>query len=906
MARENGSQFGRKANGWHRKSGPDVLPGGKPPVFSTGKEKATNLLPVAQENQLLNYYRTEALLAFEQIFEPLRIKAPPKLTPPASEPDTFSSSNVQFSSVGPNGSPDDFSDIFRYFGVPIAQDRKLIDSSTNRAPRLPLDTRKALAALGLATVSFVACGAPKTNGQTPTQEVTPLPGITTEYYPTASSTVTALPIKSTETTTPEPVKVAPGSIRNLYQATPQEIQAVIDNYNRGMGIGGGGLITSTENTPGKGKMIDFLVIHNNDGSVNVDRTTLQITSTLQIANENDKVFPDPYSNIMDSMTLTHTKQVLSTVPEGWQLSELGVWRRVDTTKVGDTVQNSAFDYVLGNLLNKRGEKVTALVVDLVLDGKRIPTWAVSETDDNGKSVVKVLDPNTKTLKNVAEFFPGIAIEPTVFVTSSNTLSGTVVPVTIVPPSATPTQVLSDVIAVTPTARLTLTPSPSPESTVIAASTVTASATASTTSILAPNAKPTSWMDRIPNPTETSIPTDESVENLPITPLIVDNFRTVMIKAGLPVSTTAEIIKDFKTNTITGTDGIQYQVKSTKDGGYPLMIKAEGGKWRSQVVTYLLESEGIKFGFPWENINNFWSKNRTRPTDALVSENSTISFPAGAFRWDIIFNNKAGKEMTTHVANGAWSDADAYINFTKENNINPGSPFIFGRSNGIDVKMSAADISQNVSTIVTKYSKDIHSWTFNELFDEQGALTFSRDKVNAALKAVRASDPSAQVVINTGAIETDPLTNKRYLEFITSLMTEGLIREGDIIGVQGHVGSLFNKTSKEMETALENFIKLGLKIRFTELDVMHVGTQNRHDEERKAYVYLQYFNAARDLNKKYNRNVVDAIIVYGTTNDTSWLRDDPINADSKFPALLNEDGSPELAYYLIAQNLAQGN
>ncbi|MCJ7434631.1 MAG: endo-1,4-beta-xylanase, partial [Anaerolineales bacterium] len=56
----------------------------------------------------------------------------------------------------------------------------------------------------------------------------------------------------------------------------------------------------------------------------------------------------------------------------------------------------------------------------------------------------------------------------------------------------------------------------------------------------------------------------------------------------------------------------------------------------------------------------------------------------------------------------------------------------------------------------------------------------------------------------------------------------------------------------------------------------------------------------NLNKSNSRNVVDSIIVWGTTNNSSWARD--INIEGTYPLLLNDDGTPELTYYLVSANI----
>ncbi len=491
------------------------------------------------------------------------------------------------------------------------------------------------------------------------------------------------------------------------------------------------------------------------------------------------------------------------------------------------------------------------------------------------------------------------------------------------PSATPMSVavLAPTSTATPTA--TATPSPTPTDTATPSPTPSPTATATPTPIPTLPPEQVGGLTGVPDPRVTN----PELFDLTRPDAPIPQFVNAMRSGGIEVLP-EEVLNNlqFISTKADGTplldqDGRPFivaaynfdpdpnQTGETLEGPIPLFIATQNKKgewrWNDTIITELLFTEGIKFGFPWENIYNFWARRGVRPPEELIAKYSKISTPAGAFRWDIIFRNEGGKNMTTQVANGAWLDADSYLAFTKENNIDPGAPFIFGRSNGIDSALSPSEIKKNVKTIVSRYKNRIRVWTFNELLDENGNLTFTNEQIRSALSAIRGEngvDPNATIMINLGDIEYNKTLNEKYYRLIQQLMGLGLLKPGDIIGIQGHVGILSDTTPDEIATSLERFINLGLRIRFTELDVLHVRDQSLSSQGKKAYVYGNYIEASLIINEKHP-NTVDAIIVYGVTHKTSWLRDYPeMYSDSIYPALLNDDGSPELSYYLLTNRI----
>jgi endo-1,4-beta-xylanase len=82
----------------------------------------------------------------------------------------------------------------------------------------------------------------------------------------------------------------------------------------------------------------------------------------------------------------------------------------------------------------------------------------------------------------------------------------------------------------------------------------------------------------------------------------------------------------------------------------------------------------------------------------------------------------------------------------------------------------------------------------------------------------------------------------------------------------------------IETSIEKFASLGLSIKVTELDVKIVGTINQD-----AYInQARYYKQILDIFKKH-KDVINTVVFWGVTDDTSWIEEDPLLFNDKFQA-----------------------
>jgi len=328
-------------------------------------------------------------------------------------------------------------------------------------------------------------------------------------------------------------------------------------------------------------------------------------------------------------------------------------------------------------------------------------------------------------------------------------------------------------------------------------------------------------------------------------------------------------------------------------GVPLAV-LNNGKWENRgIISELFLSKGILFGFPYDMENNPYRK-IVRPPNDIVGNYSKISFPEDSFYQDFTFSPKSIKPN--------WDNIDEYLEFVKKYNLDAGAPFIYWISLTNGYTTDNPKLLQERTKLIVEHCKDtIHAWTVNEIFDDNGKpkSTNTLENVRLVIKTIRDNDPDAKIVINDSGLEWTPKKDKAYFNFIEQLFDEGLLHKGDIVGNQGHNGIGYNKSPQDITNWFNKYAEIGINLRFTETDVFDVTKMSVSNEKKKAEIFLTYYRAGIILNNKFERTVLDAFIVYGSTNSSSWLRDLGRN---EYPVLLDDEGRPLLSYYLIIKAL----
>jgi len=343
------------------------------------------------------------------------------------------------------------------------------------------------------------------------------------------------------------------------------------------------------------------------------------------------------------------------------------------------------------------------------------------------------------------------------------------------------------------------------------------------------------------------------------------------------------------------DNVQFSFLVVND--IPLAIM-KNGKWNARsVIGELFLAKEILFGFPYNMEYNPFHRKIIRPLDDIVGEYSKISFPEDSFYQGFTF-----KDIDTG-SNPNWTEIDKYLAFIRKYSLDGGSPHIYWVTTDYRYTADNPQLLEVRTRLIVEHCKnDIHAWTINEIINDSGKPKSVNAINNARLviKTIRDTDPTAKIVMNDAGQEWSPQKDKAYFNFIKQLFDEGLLREGDIIGNQAHNGLLYDKSPQQIANWFEKYAKLGLNLRFTEADVFHVTKLSNSNETEKAKIFLTYYQAGMILDKQFGRPVLNAFIIFGSTNSSSWLRDMEIYEE--YPVILDDNGNPLLSYYLIVKKL----
>ncbi len=88
---------------------------------------------------------------------------------------------------------------------------------------------------------------------------------------------------------------------------------------------------------------------------------------------------------------------------------------------------------------------------------------------------------------------------------------------------------------------------------------------------------------------------------------------------------------------------------------------------------------------------------------------------------------------------------------------------------------------------------------------------------------------------------------------------------DVMGMQSHISKDTNP--KDIEAAISDFVKKGLDIHITELDV---ATEAKYDADELANAYAAFFKTYINNRKTKKKNGITSITIWGLNDEATWL------------------------------------
>ena len=236
------------------------------------------------------------------------------------------------------------------------------------------------------------------------------------------------------------------------------------------------------------------------------------------------------------------------------------------------------------------------------------------------------------------------------------------------------------------------------------------------------------------------------------------------------------------------------------------------------------------------------------------------------------------------------------------------------------------LREHIFTVVGRYKGKIKGWdVVNEALNDDGSLRqtnwlkiIGKDYIAKAFQFAHEADPNAELYYNDYSLEREPKLNGA-IKLVKGLKAKQIPITA--IGLQGH-NSLTFPTLPQQENAINEFVKLGVKVNITELDIsvlpfpdgftgaevsMTFAMEEELDMYRKglpdeiqqklARRYAELFGVFIKHHKDISR-----ITFWNVTDGDSWLNNFPIKGRTDYPLLFDRQGQPKAAFDAVIQSI----
>jgi endo-1,4-beta-xylanase len=240
----------------------------------------------------------------------------------------------------------------------------------------------------------------------------------------------------------------------------------------------------------------------------------------------------------------------------------------------------------------------------------------------------------------------------------------------------------------------------------------------------------------------------------------------------------------------------------------------------------------------------------------------------------------------------------------------------------------ARMRDHIHMVVGRYKGKIFGWdVVNEAVDEDGSLRRSPwytiigpDFIEKAYSYAHEADPGAELYYNDYSLENAPKRNGA-VALIKKLQSEGIHIAA--VGLQGHY-KLDWPSIAQLDTTIDAFAALGIKVNITELDVdvlppvtrgptAEVTAQGTPRTGSNPYVAGLPDAVQRRLAQRYadlfqefmrHRDVIDRVTFWGVGDGDSWLNNWPVRGRTSYPLLFDRQHRPKPAFDAVMRVVRQ--
>jgi endo-1,4-beta-xylanase len=303
---------------------------------------------------------------------------------------------------------------------------------------------------------------------------------------------------------------------------------------------------------------------------------------------------------------------------------------------------------------------------------------------------------------------------------------------------------------------------------------------------------------------------------------------------------------------------------------------------------LAQSRGVNFGAH----NQFRFTNKDPDFAAAYARECGVLHNGWDFMWRAVH-----KQPDSYT----FSDADWMMDYAARSNMKVGGHCLVWYQDIPDwlKNLSTVDgakraMVDHINTVVGRYRGKIYHWVVvNEIFAPVANAIYRSSYwldmlgpsyVDLAFRTAAAADPNALLILNDTHLTADSSFNdaqrKKVLDQLRAYKAAGTPIHA--LGIQGHVKTTEGLSSEKIRAFVRAVGDLGLKVFFTELDVLDNTLPYDFASRDEAVAQLYYKTIGLALTER----AVDSVFTWGLVDKQSWY-----NAPNAGAQFRRSDGQP---------------